>query len=74
VTSAAHNKPSLVQLVISSVLSQVYANTAVVQELIHTVEMGPFKHRVDDGLETRKVRLVIFSNKGLRVIFSKGGV
>ena len=72
-TSAAHNKPSLVQLVISSVLTQVYANTAVVQELIHTVEMGPFKHRVDDGLETRKVRLVIFSNKGFGFIL-KGGV
>jgi cullin-associated NEDD8-dissociated protein 1 len=31
-----------------------YSETDIKQELIRIVEMGPWKHRVDDGLETRK--------------------
>jgi cullin-associated NEDD8-dissociated protein 1 len=31
-----------------------YAETALNEALIRVVDMGPWKHRVDDGLETRK--------------------
>ena len=31
-----------------------YAETALKQHLIKIVDMGPWKHRVDEGLEARK--------------------
>ena len=55
--SAAHNKPSLVRDLLQSVLPHLYSETKVRKELIREVEMGPFKHTVDDGLDIRKVKL-----------------
>uniref|UniRef100_A0A8D3CDP9 TATA-binding protein interacting (TIP20) domain-containing protein n=1 Tax=Scophthalmus maximus TaxID=52904 RepID=A0A8D3CDP9_SCOMX len=52
--SAAHNKPSLIRELLDSVLPQLYNETKVRKELIREVEMGPFKHTVDDGLDLRK--------------------
>lgn len=52
--SAAHNKPSLVRDLLESILPQLYSETKVRKELIREVEMGPFKHTVDDGLDIRK--------------------
>ncbi|CAI9623879.1 unnamed protein product [Staurois parvus] len=52
--SAAHNKPSLVRKLLNSVLPPLYNETKVRKELIREVEMGPFKHTVDDGLDVRK--------------------
>ncbi|XKL68842.1 hypothetical protein PGB90_006611 [Kerria lacca] len=52
--SAAHNKPSLVRDLLDSVLPKLYAETNVKKELIRKVEMGPFTHEVDDGLDIRK--------------------
>ncbi|BES92029.1 Cullin-associated NEDD8-dissociated protein [Nesidiocoris tenuis] len=52
--SAAHNKPSLVRDLLDSVLPKLYLETNVRKELIREVEMGPFKHIVDDGLDIRK--------------------
>ncbi|CAH7668099.1 armadillo-type protein [Phakopsora pachyrhizi] len=53
--SAAHNKPSLIREALPSLLPYLYAATSIDQGLVRFVEMGPFKHRVDDGLETRKL-------------------
>ena len=52
--SAAHNKPSLIKDMLDVILPKLYAETNVRKELIRQVEMGPFKHTVDDGLDMRK--------------------
>jgi len=52
--SAAHNKPSLIRDLLPTILPRLYKETEIRQELIREVEMGPFKHTVDDGLDIRK--------------------
>uniref|UniRef100_A0A8C3G8B5 TATA-binding protein interacting (TIP20) domain-containing protein n=1 Tax=Cyclopterus lumpus TaxID=8103 RepID=A0A8C3G8B5_CYCLU len=52
--SAAHNKPSLIRGLLVSVLPHLYRETRIRKDLIREVEMGPFKHTVDDGLDVRK--------------------
>lgn len=52
--SAAHNKHSLIINLLPTVLPLLYEETLVKPELKRSVEMGPFKHEVDDGLDTRK--------------------
>ncbi|KFW93745.1 Cullin-associated NEDD8-dissociated protein 1, partial [Phalacrocorax carbo] len=52
--SAAHNKPSLIRDLLNAVLPSLYNETKVRRELIREVQMGPFKHTVDDGLDVRK--------------------
>lgn len=54
INSAVHRKPYLIRNVLDQLIPLLYAETIVKEELIHTVEMGPFKHKVDDGLEIRK--------------------
>lgn len=51
---AAHNKPSLIRDLLETVLPHLYNETKIRKELIREVEMGPFKHTVDDGLDIRK--------------------
>lgn len=50
---AAHNKPSLIRDVIQTHLPHVYAESKIKPELIRIIDLGPFKHKVDDGLEVR---------------------
>uniref|UniRef100_A0A914C839 TATA-binding protein interacting (TIP20) domain-containing protein n=1 Tax=Acrobeloides nanus TaxID=290746 RepID=A0A914C839_9BILA len=52
--SAAHNKPKLIRECLTQLLSSLYSETSVKPELVHEVEMGPFKHTVDEGLDLRK--------------------
>ncbi|XP_044257635.1 cullin-associated NEDD8-dissociated protein 1 isoform X1 [Tribolium madens] len=52
--SAAHNKPSLIRDLLDTILPRLYHETNIKRELIREVEMGPFKHTVDDGLDLRK--------------------
>ncbi|KAI8366037.1 armadillo-type protein [Radiomyces spectabilis] len=54
INSAIHRKPYLVRNVLPQLIPLLYDETVIKEELIHTVEMGPFKHKVDDGLEVRK--------------------
>jgi cullin-associated NEDD8-dissociated protein 1 len=52
--SAAHNKPSLIRDLLDTILPRLYHETNIKRDLIREVEMGPFKHTVDDGLDLRK--------------------
>uniref|UniRef100_A0A1I7SZC2 TIP120 domain-containing protein n=1 Tax=Caenorhabditis tropicalis TaxID=1561998 RepID=A0A1I7SZC2_9PELO len=52
--SAAHNKASLVRDLLPDLLPTIYEETKLRKELIKEVEMGPFKHLVDEGLDLRK--------------------
>ena len=57
--SATHNKPSLIRPVLRSdwLLPALYGETVYKQELVRTVNLGPFQHKVDDGAELRKLSL-----------------
>ena len=52
--SALHNKPTLVLPQLSELLPFAMQATVLRPELVREVQMGPFKHKVDDGLEIRK--------------------
>ncbi|KAG7090596.1 hypothetical protein E1B28_009701 [Marasmius oreades] len=52
--SAARTKPHLVRDHLNALLPNLYQETIVNQDLIRTVQMGPWTHKVDDGLEARK--------------------
>ncbi|MCD9639896.1 Cullin-associated NEDD8-dissociated protein 1 [Datura stramonium] len=53
-STAAHNKPNLIKGLLPELLPLLYDQTIIKKELIRTVDLGPFKHTVDDGLELRK--------------------
>ncbi|KAL4425586.1 hypothetical protein ABPG75_009602 [Micractinium tetrahymenae] len=53
-STGAHNKPGLVVEHLPAALPLLYQQTVVNKELIRTVDLGPFKHQIDDGLELRK--------------------
>jgi hypothetical protein len=46
-------QPHLVAELLPELLPRLYGETAVHKELVKIVEMGPFKHTVDDGLDAR---------------------
>lgn len=53
--SATHNKSEMILPKLSELVPLVMKESMVKPELIREVQMGPFKHKVDDGLEIRKV-------------------
>jgi cullin-associated NEDD8-dissociated protein 1 len=53
-STAAHNKPNLIKGLLPELLPLLYDQTVIKEELVRTVDLGPFKHVVDDGLELRK--------------------
>ncbi|CAH8652931.1 unnamed protein product [Dicrocoelium dendriticum] len=63
--TSAHHRPGLIRPLLNvsleyppghstTLLKLLYAETAIRPELIREVEMGPFKHKEDDGLDLRK--------------------
>ena len=55
VYSAARHKPGLILPSLGKLLPHIIKAAEINTELIREVQMGPFKHKVDDGLEMRKV-------------------
>ncbi|KAL8670060.1 MAG: hypothetical protein Q9168_005379 [Polycauliona sp. 1 TL-2023] len=52
--SATHNKSEMILPDLASLVPLVVKESKVKPELVREVQMGPFKHKVDDGLEVRK--------------------
>ncbi|KAI5120871.1 hypothetical protein M0805_008243 [Coniferiporia weirii] len=52
--TAARNRPHLIRDHLAVLLPNLYKETYVKPELVRTVQMGPWTHKVDDGLEARK--------------------
>ncbi|KZT42868.1 ARM repeat-containing protein [Sistotremastrum suecicum HHB10207 ss-3] len=52
--SAARNKPNLIRNHLHSILPHLYKETVLKPNLIKIVQMGPWQHKVDEGLEGRK--------------------
>ncbi|CZT41128.1 related to TBP (TATA-binding protein)-interacting protein TIP120 [Rhynchosporium secalis] len=52
--SASHNKPELINPNLGALMPRVLHETHINTALIREVSMGPFKHKIDDGLEVRK--------------------
>jgi cullin-associated NEDD8-dissociated protein 1 len=52
--SAMHNKPDMILPALDQLMPLAMKETVIKPELIREVQMGPFKHKVDDGLEIRK--------------------
>ncbi|RDX51535.1 TIP120-domain-containing protein [Lentinus brumalis] len=52
--SAARSRAHLIRDHLPTLLPSLYAETVVNPELIRTVQMGPWTHKVDDGLDARK--------------------
>ena len=53
--SATNNKPAIILPNLSQLLPLVMKESFINPILIREVQMGPFKHKVDDGLGIRKV-------------------
>ena len=52
--SAARSRAHLIRDHLPTLLSSLYKETVVNLDLIRTVQMGPWTHKVDDGLDARK--------------------
>ena len=68
--SATRNKPDLIVPHLGQLVPFVLRESVIKPELVREIKLGPFTHRVDEGLEVRKVRLDIseelwgFTNTG----------
>ena len=69
--AATQNKASLVLPHLSQLLPLVMKESEPNSALVREVQMGPFKHKVDDGLEIRKVNTRWSMNLNLLMTFPR---
>ena len=53
-SAAAHHKPQLVVAHLPGIMPILYNQAKVDPSMVREVDLGPFKHKIDDGLELRK--------------------
>ena len=53
-SAAAHARPALARPILADALPAVFEQTVIDKSSVRVVDLGPFKHTVDDGLELRK--------------------
>ena len=53
-TAITHAKPEVVRTEAPTILKHAVTMTAIDPSLIKEVDLGPFKHKVDDGIPIRK--------------------
>lgn len=53
-TAVIHRESTLITPLLSDVLPKLLEQTAIATELVRVIDLGAFKHTVDDGLECRK--------------------
>lgn len=57
--SATQNKSQIILPHLAQVVPLVMKESKINPNLVREVQMGPFKHKIDDGLELRKVSHII---------------
>jgi len=50
----SHHKPAVIRDLLPKYLPSLFGETVIKKELIREVDLGPFKHKVDDGIELRQ--------------------
>ena len=53
-SAAAHAAPALARPILADAIPAVFEQTVIDESGVRVVDLGPFKHTVDDGLELRK--------------------
>jgi cullin-associated NEDD8-dissociated protein 1 len=61
--SATHNKRDILLPHLAHLLPLVMRESKLKPELVRDVAMGPFRHKVDDGLEVRKVQPTVIPSR-----------
>ena len=73
--SSARTKPHLIREHLPKLLPQLYAETTIKPELIRTVQMGPWQHKVDDGLEARKTAYeTLYTLVSMLAVYQRRGI
>ena len=60
--SIVHNLSHIIKNDLDSILKAVFLETNVKAELIHEVDLGPFKHKVDDGMPLRRAAFAVLDS------------